>query len=311
MQLKELQRLAVLAVVFASVVLVGDRALSFILEKAVAASHNRHVSMYTGKAGGDVLVVGNSRADRHFPPRMIHDLTDLSVVNVGLGGVSMRMSEILVKDYLDRYPPPKLLVVEASNLGADPGEIGDMRLFMIYSERIRLLERELRPHLYYVGEVFHLFRFNNFMFVRTLYELRERQSDRLHRGVISDAVLERLARSEGVIEEELPEPHPENVEAFQRLLAYAAELDIPTRAVVTPYLHLPDRDRTTRYQWLTDEIDAVAGPERRVWDYSHAVEDTAGFRDPVHLNAQGVEMMLRTMMDDGFFESSAPNLAAH
>jgi hypothetical protein len=310
MKHRETLKLAGIALTFMTVVLAGDRVLSLVLEQVVSQSHNRHASMYDERAQGDILVVGNSRADRHFPPGLIESLTQQSVVNLGLGGESMRMSEILVMDYLDRYPPPKLLIVEATNFGADPGDVGDFRLFGIYSSRIRNLEREYRPSLYWTGEIFHLFRYNNDMLVRTLYELWKPETDRLHHQVISDALVARLNRG-GFDEWEKDGPglpgdvHPENAAAFERLLSRAADLGVPTRVVVTPFLHLNNGSDEVLVEWAK-RLKQMAGPSHvAVWDYSTLVKDQTAFRDSVHMNAEGVGQMLNTMKAEGFFQAVA------
>ena len=70
---------------------------------------------------------------------------DVRVVNLGFGGVSTVMSEVLLRDYVERNGRPRLLVVEPTCLTVSADEVGDMGLFTIFSERLNQLVKERNP----------------------------------------------------------------------------------------------------------------------------------------------------------------------
>ena len=157
---------------FLVLLVIGDRLIGAGLSALVSQSGNRFVAIYNDAGPVDVLVLGNSRADLHFSPHMIAAQTGMTSRNLGLGGISTVMSEALLRDHLDAYGPPKVLIIEPSNIITDPDRVGDMRLFAPWSPRIAGLVRADTPEFYWAGKLSSLFNFNTDMFTRVINDLR-------------------------------------------------------------------------------------------------------------------------------------------
>ena len=114
-------RVVTFLLLFVPALFVGDRILGELCAWLVSKSNDRYVEVYEGRAKAEVLVIGNSRADNHFPPQMMSALLGERVVNLGLGGVSGMLAEVLLVDYVENNDPPKLLVTRAE-LFADRSE---------------------------------------------------------------------------------------------------------------------------------------------------------------------------------------------
>ena len=112
------KRLALLLVV----VLAGDRALAWMLARAVSRAGTRFARAYRGGVDADVLVAGDSRGVNGLYGPAIRDATGLSAFNLAYNGLSTHLCEALVLDYLERNRAPRLLLVEASNVRS-PDEV--------------------------------------------------------------------------------------------------------------------------------------------------------------------------------------------
>ncbi len=296
------KKVLLLAVLSSSAFFAGDRLISWGIGSMLSMSHNRFVEMYSGKPEPGVLILGNSRADRHFTAPELERLLELDVTNCGIGGLSTVVSEVLLYDYVERVGKPKLLIIEPSNMIVEPNVVGDMRLFGLYSERMRNLTLDLQPKLYYTSKVFHLFRFNNDMFMRAFIGIFKREEDRRFRVTISDELLQKLK-----IEDESPDlkkiTYSQNEQALKRMLEFADSNAIPVRIVMTPMLHFNQEVSTRNGKAWIEDLRGMVGAHK-VWDYSDAFANPSLFGDRLHLNAKGLRAMNELLVRDGFFEDA-------
>jgi hypothetical protein len=293
---KPTPRVATFLLLFVPALFAGDRLIAAACARLVGMSHDRYVDVYEGRAAADILVIGNSRADNHFPPQLMGQLLGRKVVNLGLGGVSTVLAEALVADYIEKNGPPKLIVIEPSCLIVEPAAIGDMRLFSIYSKRIHGLIRRYMPEFHYAAEVFHAFNFNNEMFLRVLNQIRSIPEDRVHFTSITPELLQ-VIRAEG----RFPlVDYPDNEVALTRLLDYIRGQHIALRVVITPYLpdHLANLENFP--VWRTHLFELGVRRED-FFDYSDRFNRPDYFRDGVHMNTEGTKKLLGVMMDEGFY----------
>src|SRR6185312_4505509 len=110
-RMKRLGPLAYLALVLALFV-AGDRVIAFALGEIVSHSEFRFSRVYRGGLDFDVLVVGDSRGVHSiFAPELSKRLCR-PVFNMAFNGMSTETEEALVRDYLDRNKPPKVVLIE-------------------------------------------------------------------------------------------------------------------------------------------------------------------------------------------------------
>jgi hypothetical protein len=290
---------------FIPALFLGDRAIAAALSHVTLSSHDRYVKVYTGRAPADVLIVGNSRADNHFPPALLEQKAGVKAVNLGLGGVSLVIAEALVQDYIDHNGRPKLLIVEPSALTVDPAVIGDMRLFAAYSERMSGLVRHYMPKFHYAAKVFHTFQYNNEMFLRAAYNVVKPPTDRLHEGTIHPALMEVL-KNRGAYS---LVNYPDNEPALTRLVKLAEQQGVQVAVVLSPYLPV-QLGKIKNYDAWRAQVAKLVGSHARVLDYGGRVQDTAMFMDGVHLNGKGSERLLDMMVEDGVFRAATGTDAA-
>jgi hypothetical protein len=290
-------RAVIFLALFVPALFAGDRLIAAACAHLVGKSHDRYVELYEGRAQADVLVIGNSRADNHFPPQLTGDLLGKRVVNYGLGGVSTVLAEALVADYVEKNGPPKMIIVEPTCLTVEPAAIGDMRLFAIDSQRIRGLTEHYMPTFFWAAEIFHSFSFNNEMFMRTLGQLRSAPGDRVHSTQVTPELME-VIRSRG------RNPlvnFPDNEAALTRLLDYIRSKKIALRVVITPYLPVQMANLSNFAAWR-DHLFELGVRRDELYDYSSRFDRPEYFRDGLHMNTDGIKRLLALMVADGVYK---------
>ena len=105
--------------------------MAFSAETVIQHSQNQFVRMYEGKYPADILFLGNSRVDRNIAFDRVYELTGKSCLNLALGGNHMLISEALLKDFVQRYGNPQLVVVELSHSTVRTNSMGEMRNFFL------------------------------------------------------------------------------------------------------------------------------------------------------------------------------------
>lgn len=279
--------LATLALILAGALLL-DRGLSAGLGRLLLASDDRFVAIYRAVPAAGLVVLGNSRADNHFPADRLAALTCGPAVNLGMGGAPMVVSEALWEDYLERHGPPRLLVIEPTSVMDDPAVLADAPLLAHFSERVGRLVRETDPTLWASGRVFHLLTLNSNQTIRILAGLlRGHAGDRTLTGHIDPARHERIAHAPT----ESWRADPRNLGALDRIVASARRHDVQVLVVLTP-LYRPFTERLANYASYFAALTARLPPEVPVIDLRTAVEGDEHFVDPLHINREGVELML-------------------
>src|SRR4030042_7197644 len=202
---------------FVAVVLLGDRLLSFSAKNIIRRSQNKFVRMYEGKDPADILFLGDSRVDRDFNFRKIRELTGKVCLNLGLGGNSVLISEVCLKDYVQRYGIPQLVVIGRSQTTASPESMGETRIFSYCSPNISNLAKRLDPTYAAFESVFTSLRFNDPAFWRLATEVFRAPASRLLKNTIPPEKKKR-----GLTGRRFERPIlDKNMEALKRICEYA------------------------------------------------------------------------------------------
>jgi hypothetical protein len=292
-----MKRWHILLILFCGTLFAGDRLGAMALHQLLDQSKNRFVRLYNGGETNSIVIIGNSRADRHFPPSLLAAISGKSVLNLGLGSVTTLVSETLLADFIEHNGPPALVIVEPTNLAVENTGVSDLRLFATYSDRLRAIIKQQTPRLYWAGELSHLFRFNNPMLVRVLKNIRRAPGDRLLHATITP---ELLARLEG----EKPKPminQLENEAALSRIVRLSKQHGFPLHMVIAPYL--PGNGPPNVDAWI-NQLRVRYGARVAIWNYANAIDGVEYFTDRLHLNAGGVARLLKLMQTDGALSPS-------
>jgi hypothetical protein len=278
---------------FLGVWFVGDRAAARVIGAILDWSRDPIAELYAGRGGAGAVLLGNSRAYRHFDLQVLSREFGVRVANLSLPGASGALSEALFADYLDRYGPPRIAIVELSNLAADTGALKNLRPFVGSSERLSKLLKEQFPTLYYAGRFSHLFNYNSEFSVAVAY--------RIFRPM-PDLVLDGLSRRQTAdleIQGRYFAPHDRQIAAIRRLVQMARSRNIDVRLVLSPAE--PTFAAANQIGALRRAIRTIADG-LPIWDcVDDPPLDRGMFVDPSHLNRQGVAFFMNSLRDKGFF----------
>jgi hypothetical protein len=288
----------------------GDRFFAMGLERLALRSQFRFAKLYARSAQTDVLILGSSRGVNGFYAPAMKEALGVGVFNLAYNGMSAEVADLLFRDYLERNPAPRQLLVEVTNIGAQDDLASELRLYRRLSERVRALDHQKYPEFAVASDFVHLLKFNNEFFLRSLYYLNRSDQNWINRRTITPELLEyarKLPPSE-------IRAFPASVEALGRTVRLARERGMEVTLVVSPYL-LDFGSRISNLDSWLAKVREVAGSDVRVADYSRALPDTSHFADTHHLNERGSRALLARMIADGLFDGLRksppvePNLA--
>jgi hypothetical protein len=214
-------------------------------------------------------------------------------------GVSMKLTQLLLEDYLQFNAPPRLVLLEVTSLETPANQ--QLGYLMPYTSRSSGLERywcEQRPEDCWASRIATSFRYNSLSTVHALLHLERDDQSRAHEGVINPALIADSKAGAASANAGPYELLPENAAALRAIVELCQQRGIPIRLIIAPFFPgylqnraLPDWKRRVR--------DISGQP---IWDYSDTLVSPELFADRIHLNGKGARAMLETLMRDGVFE---------
>lgn len=273
-------------------VTVMDRSLAAALGALLQGSRDRFIAIYRPDTPpAEVVILGNSRADNHFPADGVGRLACGTAVNLGMGGAPTVVSAALWEDYLDRHPAPRLLILEPTSIEDDPAVLADAPMLSHYSPRLDALLHEADASQWAWNQAFRLLTFNSNQTLRLLAGmLSDTSRDRTLDGVMSAAQKAQLDRAP----DEDWEMYPANLAALDRIIATARARGVTVAMVVTP-LYPPLARKIRNYDAFFATLAEHTPPGVAVIDLRGTATDESLFTDPMHVNRAGVERMMAAL----------------
>lgn len=277
--------------VFLVVLFAGDRLLALGLEEAIRFSSLPYAKLYSGRGKADVLVLGNSRAFRHFDENQLSRALGLKVSNLAVLGGSMETMNVVLDDYIARYGPPRGVIIEPSCMSGDNAQIRNMRLFTRHSTGLRAILQDVSPNLATAGKVSHLFTLNGTATLNALHKVISPYRQVPLEGSVS-------------LDDVQPPDKPyffnrkNNLMALRKTLETLKRHQIRFEIVVSPVFAGFQATRTGYQDWK-QSLAKVAGGEQRISDYADLELPSSAFYDPVHLNRKGVALFFDKLVSGG------------
>lgn len=279
--------LALLLLTFA-----GDRIGGYLLNQLLLESQFRYSRLYKGEAGAEILLVGNSRGLSFYQPYM-EEMTGLSTFNLSYSAMPMNLADVLVRDYLDRYPAPKYMIIDVTLCDrTNAALISGFNCYRPFSMRMDSLMKAVNPSVRAGGLLSHLFLYNGEIFQRSLYYLRKKDEEWLLDREISNRLKADISSVDSVSVNLVPEM----IENLQKTVAFVKSKGIEVRLVVSPYF-LPFADRIVNLDEMIAQVEKQTGEQ--VFDYSRAMGDPGDFGDYQHINVRGSKGYISLLKKDG------------
>jgi len=293
----------------------GDRLFGWVLKQLTEKSQFRYTRLYQGSAESDILLVGNSRGLIFYQP-YIEEITGSKTLNISYNGMPIDLAEVLVKDYLEKYPAPKQMILDVSMCDRlNKSLISGFNLYTPYSPRMYDLIHLNDTTGAVAGKIFHLYRYNSEIFQRSMFYLNKTDEDWLLDRVINDAMVAgitdykpdtiKLEMGKTVKGKKSKIPFFKNeedryVEGVMEHLAatvnFAKAKGVDVQLVINPY-YPPYLDKLVNLDQLKAAAEKATG--MKVHDYSRSVTDREGFGDYQHLNKAGSRIFLDKLKADG------------
>ena len=281
--------------IFLLVLFIGDRLAGFILKTIESKSQFRFTQLYQGKAACDILVAGNSRGLSFYQP-FIEDKTGQKVFSLAYNGMSSSLLLVFIKDYYEKYPPPKKLILEVTCADRFNKElIPAFSTYAAYSSNINDFLKKENIKTYYGVQVSHLLRYNSEVFQRSLRYLSNNDKYWLTDRKISEAMQAESEKLERVSIDHIPELQ----DALKEIVQVAQSKGTEVELVIAPFL---PNYKNAMYN-LTDYIVEVQRQTGlKVRNYAGAIQEAEYFGDYFHINVFGSEKFIDILHKDQVFE---------
>ncbi len=276
----------------------GDRLIAYGLEKAIDYSTLPYTKVYSGRGKADVLIFGNSRAYRHFDEGRLSQITQLKVSNLAVLGGSMEIMKVQLEDYIARYGPPKAVIVEPSCISWGNDQIKTFRILARRSPGFHAMLHQELPTIDMFSTLSHLFALNGTAYPNILHKVFVPYRQKFLEGSVSAARLDQLINRKY---KRYFTSRTENVRALKEIIALSKKHRFHVEIVIAPVLDVFRANQVEIAAWQNDLI-AMIGHAGRVESYVGLPLPATHFRDPVHLNIQGVEAFAKRLVEDGFVE---------
>lgn len=276
------------------VVLLGDRIGGFALKQLESKSKFRFTSLYQNNAACDILIAGNSRGLSFYQP-FVENKSNQKVFSLAYNGMSSSLGHVFLKDYFEKYPAPKKLILEitcADRLNKEL--IPAFSTYAPYSSNLKNFLKEEEKKTYYATKLSHLLRYNSEVFQRALRYLKNDDSLWLTNRRISEAMQAESESLKNVSIDLIPELQASLTKSVKLAQSKGTEVIL----VVAPFL--PNYHKALyNLDTYIQEVEKNTG--LKVNNYSEAIQDPEFFGDYFHINIYGSEKFVELMHQDNLF----------
>lgn len=280
-RLRRIPPLVLLGLVIASL-LVADRVGAALLHHAVTMSNSRLSMVYAGRAGADVLVLGNSVADAMLNAPDVATRTGRSVFTMAIHGLDAETQLAFVRAHLRNNKAPAHAILEARTVADIPVAARDHAMFFRLSpELLDLAERETGAILPW-RRILTLANFNSRHLMTVLVRIvtRPNQQTAFGGGVINAAMKETYRRTR-----KPPKVSDRALAAFLETVAAFRRAGVRVHVVAGP-LHSVTRETDAVARFVAT-VAAALPPGTGFLDATTMFEEDRYFEDPLHLNDTG------------------------
>lgn len=299
-------------ILFMACLFVTDRTLGWILGKIYFGQTKGQLAMTTyavQKTHEDILILGSSRASRHYSPAILSAKTGLSVYNSGRDGEMVPYSDALLHVSLARYKPRVVILdIDPWSINLDGKKYDRLSVLLPYTSNPEVLKqlKQYDPWLP-VKIASHVYRYNSSLFI-SLYNILKTNSletdDRgflpFHNVISEEAYADYVQRTAAERENWQVEYDKRALGLLEDFLRTSSAKKIKTFVVISPaifkgffnprYVKLI-RDLVARYP----EVKYLDFSEKERYNSDHSL-----FGDPMHLNNRGAEVFSRELSDSVF-----------
>ena len=269
-----------------------DKIVFYFGTQLIAKSTYRFTQPYNNSATiTDILILGNSRADQHFPR---YEYKELRILNLGNGWVGVPISQAIALDLLESHSPPKKLIIESSFLDYSGTGRAFGAINSIFSERVEsAVMLDSSSFQKYARKVFFSLRFNENDLINTVFRIYNKDKKNLNTNshIISETIKQKALESGRKLEIQ-----PRNKALISNLIRKYKDKGIEVLLVSTPIHHSGIKGYTNIKQYILDLDELAKNTNIRHINLIETYKNDDYFADSLHLNNKGQKAFL-----DSFF----------
>lgn len=294
-----MNRRLVSILLFALLVFAGDRLGARLLDRVVLNSQFRFSRLYGADCNADIIVIGNSRGVAGFYAPAIEKRFGVECLNLSYNGMSPAVARAIVEDYLERHSAPKLVIVEATCVDSQEGDILNLKPFWRHSSRLSQIAKSDR-YTAAATRISHLFAHNCELFFRIVHYRSKTDQTWIRRTSIDETLLHETANGPAV---ELEVPTEDDLKDLRAMAAACRSHNVEFRAVIAPYLPEFKEKISNWEQWKASVATAFSEDASNAFvDLSSAASDHRFFADRLHPNFSGRAAVIDAAAEKGVFD---------
>lgn len=271
--------------IFIGILFLGDRIFALIISKIIDHSNQNIAQLYSKSSSEKIIILGNSYAYRNLNAPLINKKFGVEVSNYSMDGGSTFLAEILLKDYINLYRKPTLVILEVSSLLNDQESLITLRPFQSKSKTIDNALKEYHKSYYYAGLISHLFRYNNSYSINMINKVFSEENT-----ILESTKFKQTKKSRPILD---ISKYKININSLTNIIYMCKSLDIELRLIITP--------SNSNYDLYLKEFEKKF-PNQSIWDFSKIKNLRSNdYYDSNHLNREGVLKLLKEMKKVNFF----------
>ena len=283
---------------FILIFIIGDRLLSSSLIYLSKYSSLPYAKVYTERARSDILILGDSRAYHHLNENDWTFATGYKTFSLSMTGSPMLLQEVLLKDYIEKYGNPKLIVIELNALISPLDKILSLKYLGLMSDNFKYLMREYYYKHYMLCKTFNLFFLNSIDYLNILHKVFVEYSQPKLSGIITEEELK-------IVKENKYTPYFKNkkynFKSLKRIIEEYGD-DVKLIFIITPFNKNFLEKQYEKDEWV-QQVKVLIPSNNKLYDFSNSISNNEYYFDDRHLNDKGVKILLDIMKKENFFEN--------
>ena len=282
-------------IIIVLILILGDRVGAYIISSLFLFSNDNIAKVYSKNVSEKIVILGNSRAFRHFDDNFMEKKFGKKVINLSEPGHATVISEALLKDFTELNGKPRLVIFEATSTLNDFESILSLRPFQSISHRIEKLIKENHYDIFLWSKISHLYRYNNRKTLNILHKVFTENKNKIFEGTIINS--EQIQKTTNFNETRHKNVYfYQNLKALEEIVQHCKKNKIDLRILISPVF--PNN------KFYQDEIEFIKLnlPGEYTWDLSKIKNlSEKDFYDTGHLNKKGVEKFMLALEEKKFF----------
>ncbi len=284
--------------IFLLIFFIGDRILSHAAIFVSKFSTLPYAKLYNRKLESNILILGNSRAYRHYYENDWSSILNLNASNLSLPGAPLIHLEAILDDYVNIYGEPKYIFLELDSLTTNLEIIPSFKFLMFFSKNYSELLKKHYRKVYFISNLLNLYKLNSNEYLNIIHKIFKNYEQPKLYNKISFNQLEDFRKSSR-IKRFISKDY--NLQSLERIIKkYSEKSDIVF--LISPFHPEVIKKYEKEINNWKMKIEKKNNYQIRIFDFSNSIKDDKFFNDPYHLNNMGVKKLKKILLSERFFE---------